>query len=173
METLRKQAGIEVEQTSQQLDRAEEEVLDCLTAESPDQRIRGLDLLAKMGAGDLFNWCTMYLADESKEVVISALQTMSDCVDGDAEVIVPYADAADKQIRAAAIAALAKHSGMDAHRWVEHGLRDSEAYVRLQTAVLLPQLDSTEHRNLFELALRDRNPEVKKLAQKAINGIGG
>ena len=38
--------------------------------------------------------------------------------------------------------------------------------MRLEIVALLPQLDPIEHRDLFELAHYDPNPEIKRLAQK-------
>jgi HEAT repeat protein len=108
----------------------------------------------------------MLFDDESKEVVIAALRTMLRCDAGSPEAILPLAASEDKCIRAAAIAALTKHSCQDAPRWFERGLKDREACVRLETAALLPQLEPNEHRDLFELALYDPNPEVARIAQK-------
>jgi HEAT repeat protein len=88
----------------------------------------------------------MLFDDESKEVVIAALRTMLRCDAGSPEAILPLAASEDKCIRAAAIAALTKHSCQD--------------------APLLPQLEPNEHRDLFELALYDPNPEVARIAQK-------
>ena len=112
------------------------------------------------------------LSDESVEVRIAALQTIVYCDDGDPEVILPFTESQNKRIRASAIAALAKHSIEDAPRWFERGLKDREACVRLETAALLPTLDATEHREIFEIALYDPNPAVKRLAEKLTTGKG-
>lgn len=143
-----------------------EEALDCLVAPTPKRRLRGLKLLAEIESANLFNSCTMLLDDESKEVVIAALRTMFRCDAGPPKAILPLAASEDKRIRAAAIAAPTKYSCQDAPRWFERGLKDREACVRLETAALLPQLDPNEHRDLFELALYDPNPEVTRIAQK-------
>jgi HEAT repeat protein len=112
------------------------------------------------------------LSDESVEVRIAALQTIVHCDDGDPEVILSFTESQNKRIRASAIAALAKHSAEDAPRWFERGLKDGEACVRLETAALLPTLDATKHREIFELALYDPNPAVKNLAEKLTTGKG-
>ena len=151
---------------SELVDSQEENALDDLAAAKPNRRIRGLKRLARLGNEDLYDWCTLSLSDESLEVRIAALQTIARCEDGDPEAILPFAESQDKRVRAAAIAALAKHSVEDAPRWFERGLKDREACVRLETASVLPTLDVTEHRRIFELALYDPNPEVKRLAQK-------
>ena len=159
-------AEIETTPQSEPVNPREENALDDLAAAKPQRRIRGLKRLARLGNEDLYDWCTLLLADESLDVRIAALRMIAHCDDGDPEVILPFAESQDKRIRAAAIAALAKHSIEDAHRWFERGLKDREACVRLETAALLPTLDVTQHRGIFELALYDPNPEIKRLAEK-------
>ena len=159
-------AEIETAPPSEQIDSPEENALDDLTAAKPQRRIRGLKRLARLGNEDLYDWCTLLLADESLDVCIAALQMIGHCDDGDPEIMLPFAESENKRVRAAAIAALAKHSIEDTPRWFERGLKDREACVRLETAALLPTLDVTQHRRLFELALYDPNPEIKRLAEK-------
>jgi hypothetical protein len=154
------------------IDPREEEAFDCLAASTPKQRIRGLRLLAELGDADLFDWCAMFLNDESADVIVAALETTLRCDDGDPEVILPFAESEDKRIRAAAIAALAKHSDEDAPHWFERGLKDREVCVRIQTAVLLQQLNPTEHQVVFELARYDPNPQIRHLAMKLTEGKG-
>ena len=156
----------ETEPSSEPVNSREENALDDLAAAKPQRRIRGLKQLARLGNEDLYDWCTLLLSDESSDVRIAALQTLAHCDDGDPAVILPFAESENKRIRAAAIAALAKHSVEDASRWFEQGLKDREACVRLETAALLPTLDVTQHREIFELALYDPNPEIKRLAEK-------
>ena len=163
---------IETAPPSEPVDSQEENALDDLAAAKPQRRIRGIKRLARLGNEDLYDWCTLLLSDESLEVRIAALQAVSRCDDGDPEVILPFAESQDKRVRAAAIAALAKHSVEDAPRWFERGLKDREACVRLETASVLSTLDVTEHRRIFELALYDPNPEVKRLAQKVTTKKG-
>jgi HEAT repeat protein len=114
----------------------------------------------------------MYLEDESTEVRVAALRTMIRCDEGDPEVIEPLADSADKRLRAAAIAALARHGGEDGAYWFAQGLKDPDACVRLETASLLTHLDPGEEREIFELALYDPNPQVSRVAQKLSAGKG-
>ena len=142
-------AEFETEPPSEQVDPGEENALENLADAKPKRRIRGLKLLAQFGSEDLYDWCTLLLSDESLEVRIAALQTIAHCDDGDPEVILPFVESQNKRIRAAAIAALAKHSVEDAPCWFERGLKDREACVRLETAALLPTLDATEHRGDF------------------------
>ena len=162
----------ETEPPSEQADPREENALENLAGAKPQRRIRGLKLLAQLEHEDLYEWCTLLLSDESLEVRIAALQTIIHCDDRDPEVILPFTESQNKRIRAAAIAALAKHSVEDAPRWFERGLKDREACVRLETASLLPTLDATKHREIFELALYDPNPTVKRLAEKLTTGKG-
>ena len=164
--------GFEIEPSSEPVDSREENALDALTHAKPKRRIRGLELLAQLEHEDLYDWCTLLLLDESAEVRIAALQTIVQCDDGDPEAIQPFAESENKRIRAAAIAALAKHSAEDAPRWFERGLKDREACVRLETASLLPTLDVSQHRRIFELALYDPNPSIKHLAEKLTAGKG-
>ena len=163
---------IETAPPSEPVDSREENALDDLAAAKPQRRIRGLKRLARLGNEDLYDWCTLLLSDESLEVRIAALQTIARCEDGDPAAILPFAESQDKRVRAAAIAALAKHSVEDAPRWFERGLKDREACVRLETAAMLPTLDALEHDEIFELALYDPNPEVKRLAQKVTTKKG-
>ena len=156
----------ETESSPEPVNLREENALDDLAAAKPQRRIRGLKQLARLDNEDLYDWCTLLLSDESLEVRIAALQTIARCNDGDPETILPFAESQDKRIRAAAIAVLAKHSIEDAPRWFERGLKDREACVRLETAALLPTLDVTQHRGIFEIALYDPNPEIKRLAEK-------
>ena len=167
-----KTVELELETPPEEIDPREEEAFDRLAAETPQRRIRGLKLLAELGDADLFDWCMMFINDESTDVVVAALQTALRCDVGHSEVLEPLAEFEDKRVRAAAIAALAKHSGDDAPHWFERGLKDREACVRLETVVILSQLDPTEHRDVFELARYDPNPEVKRLAQKITDGKG-
>ena len=162
----------ETEPLLEPVDSREENALDALADAKPQRRIRGLKLLTQLEHEDLYEWCTLLLLDESVEVRIAALQTIVHCDDGDPEVILPFAESQNKRIRASAIAALAKHSSEDAPRWFERGLKDREACVRLETAALLPTLDATEHREIFEIALYDPNPVVKRLAEKLTTGKG-
>lgn len=169
---------VEADFHSEEVDKQEEEVLNCLASENPKQRSRGLKLLLKMEVPDLFDWCVAFLEDESKEVQVVALQTMFHCdqvnkVEAKAvKVVIPFAASEDKRLRAAAIAVLAKHSDEDTVQWFERGLKDNEACVRLETAALLSELDPTKHRDLFELALYDPNPQVKHMARKLTVGKG-
>ncbi|MYE88862.1 hypothetical protein F4X33_07715 [Candidatus Poribacteria bacterium] len=162
----------ETEPSLEPVDPREENALDALADVKPKRRIRGLELLAQLEHEDLYEWCTLLLSDESVEVRIVALQTIIYCNDGDPEVLMPFVESQNKRIRAAAIAALAKHSTEDASHWFEQGLKDREACVRLETAALLPTLDVIEHREIFELALYDPNPAIKNLAEKLTIGKG-
>jgi hypothetical protein len=154
------------------IDPREVEALDALAAANPRRRARGLVLLADLADPDLFEWCAMSLEDEATEVRIAALRTMLRCEEGDPAVIAPLADAADKRLRAAAFAALARHGGEDGAYWFEQGLKDPDACVRLETAAMLVHLDPAGHRDLFELALYDPNPQVARVAQKLTTGKG-
>jgi hypothetical protein len=144
----------------------EEEAFLCLMSDDPQQRVRGLKLLAESKVNDLFDWCALYLADASRDVMLTALQTMLLCKSVDPEVIEPYSTSSDKQIRAAAIAALAEHTVDKTVQWFEVGLSDPEACVRLEVAALLSHLDPLQHQKIFELAYRDSNPEIRRLAHQ-------
>jgi hypothetical protein len=153
-------------------DTREQEALDLLDDGNPKRRIRGLALLARIEDPDLFDWCLMYLGDQSVDVRIAALDTMCGCEHGDPEAIVPLAGSGNKRIRAAAVAVLARHSGKYAPLWLEYGLTDPSACVRLKTASLLERLDTAEHRKVFELALHDPNPTIARSARKLTAGKG-
>lgn len=168
-------ASIEVEVDADSLpqaDRREEEALELLQDDRPARRARGLAVLAELDDADLFDWCAMYLDDDSTEVRLAALRLMLRCPEGDPETAAALADSRDRRIRAAAIAVLARHSGHDAPRWFERGLKDPSPGVRLKTAALLGQLDPRRHRAIFELALYDPNPQVVRLARKLTAGKG-
>ena len=175
LRVLRRIGGVEVEVAPPEADAdpREEEALDCLTDPKPRRRVRGLSLLGAVAEPDeLSDWCTMFLDDESVNVRVAALQAMLVCDDAEPDVIEPLARSDNKRVRAAAIAALAKHAGPDAPRWFERGLKDPCACVRLATARQLPALDPTAHRALFELALYDPNPQVARTARKLCAGKG-
>jgi len=163
---------VQIEAPAEPRDAREDEALDCLVAAKPDRRIRGLAILAEMEDPDLFDWCAMFLDDESADVTVAALRTMLRCEEADSEVIVPLARSEDERIRAAATAALAKHAGKDAPHWLERGLKDPEACVRVETAALLSEIDPAEHRTICELALHDPDPEIRRRARKLTVGKG-
>lgn len=153
-------------------DPREIEAIDLLEDARPRRRARGLALLAELGEADLFEWCTMYLDDESVAVRLAALRAMARCDDGEPGVLLPLAESSDKRLRAAAIAALTRHAGRDAPRWFERGLKDPSACVRRETAAMLGELDPAQHRRIFDLARHDPNPEVARLARKLTAGKG-
>ncbi|MHC4983766.1 MAG: hypothetical protein ACYTF6_11465 [Planctomycetota bacterium] len=160
------QIELAVEAPLPSIDPLEAEALECLESNRPARRARGLKLLARLKDPDLFDWCAMYLEGEAAEVCVSALRGMRQCLPDDPSIIVPYTESDDRRIRAAAIAALAKHGGKDALFWYERGLKDPEPCVRIETAKVLKHLDPKEHRKIFELARHDPNPEIAKLARK-------
>ena len=136
------------------------------------RRVRGLSLLAEIEEPDLFDWCAMLLDDEAVSVRLAALRTMLLCEDGDPEVIAPLAGSGERRVRAAAIAALARHSGEDAGRWVARGLKDPCPCVRVAASMELARVDPTGHHGLFELALYDHNREVARRARRRVRGKG-
>jgi hypothetical protein len=163
---------VRVEAPEEKADPREDEALDCLTSERPARRVRGLGLLAQIGDPDLFDWCAMFLEDDSAEVTATALRTMLSCEEADPEVIAPFAESGDRRVRAAATAALAKHGGEEAARWLERGLKDPESCVRMEATAVLSELDPVEHREIFELALYDPNPEIRRRARRLTAGRG-
>ena len=154
-------------------DTREDQALDLLEASKPKQRIRGLQLLVKLEDPDLLDWCTMLLDDDSVDVRQVALRTITHrCEDADTELLEPFAASADLRIRGAATAALARHAGDASKRWFRVGLTDPSPSVRTEMITLLPLLDPTENRELFELALYDPNPQVQQCAVRATKGKG-
>lgn len=170
----RKMGEIEmrVEPPAPPADPREDEALELLEDAGARRRIRGLQLLAKIQDADLFDWCAMFLADESAEVRLAALRALRQCEPDDAEIILPFAESRNQRIRAAAIAALVRHAGADGPRWLERGLRDPSPCVRLEAAGMLRGLDPAENREVFELALYDPNPNVARRARKLVGGKG-
>ena len=153
-------------------DAREQQALECLEADKPRRRVRGLELLAEIDDPDLSDWCTMFLDDPAPAVRVAALRRLLDCAEVNTGAIAPLASSADGNVRAAAIAALARHGGAEAAGWFERGLKDPSACVRLATARQLEHLDATRHRAIFELALYDSNPTVVRLARKLAAGKG-
>ena len=149
-------------------DPREDEAFGLLDAPDPAERVRGIKLLATIHEPDLFDWCAMYLDDEAADVQATALHTMSRCPDGAPEVIEPFAASEDRDVRAAAIAALARHAGDDAPRWIERGLRDPEPCVRVEAVRFLAGLDPYTHRSIFHLAKQDPNPDIAERAEKLL-----
>ena len=157
---------LKIDEQALQPDPREDEALECLDADGARQRVRGLKLLAKLRDPDLFEWCVLCLGDEAPTVRLAALETMLRCDDGSPEGIEPLAASPNKRLRAAALAALARHGGDDAPRWFRRALKDPSPCVRVAAARQLDQLDPTEHRDIFELALYDPNPDVARTARK-------
>ncbi len=153
-------------------DPREDEALDCLVSEKPERRARGLGLLAELGDPDLFEWCAMFLSDESTEVTVAVLHTVLCCEDADLDLLAPFAESDNKLIRGAATAALAKHAGEKAAHWLERGLKDPESCVRMEAAALLSEVDPVAHRSIFHLALSDPNPVVVRRAHRHAAGKG-
>ena len=154
----------------EEIDAREEEALDCLVAQNPKRRIQGLKLLTELKEPELFDWCLMFLDDESIDVRVATLRTMLHCDEVDTEIILPLTDSEEKRLRAAAIAVFAKHAGEDAPRWFERAFKDESDCVRLETALLLPQLDITANQHIFEFALWDPNPRINQIARKLTAG---
>jgi len=157
------------------LPRAEEtprgtEALTLLDDIEPTARARGLAMLAEVGDPDLFDWCAMFLDDDAPSVRLAALEAMQDCTDVVTEVIEPLAASDERRIRAAAVGALAKHAGESAHEWIKRGLGDPEPSVRVAAARHLDGLDPRRHRDIFERASHDPNPDIAAKARRLITG---
>jgi hypothetical protein len=150
----------------------EAEALELLESPGAKARARGLAVLADLGDPDLFEWCAMYLDDESVDVRLAALRAMLQCDDIDPGLLAGPAGSADNRIRGAAIAALARHEGPVAADWFERGLKDPSPCVRLATAAVLSHLDPAANRRVFQIALYDPNPQVCHLAEKLVAGKG-
>jgi len=163
---------VEVDRRRPRRDPRSAEALELLADERAKRRIRGIKLLAQIQPPDLFDWCTMLLGDEAVSVRLAALEALRDCPDVHLDVIEPLASSDNKRIRAAAIAALAKHGAHEAPRWFERGLKDPSPCVRVAAARQLPRLDPAEHHEIFELALHDPNPDVVRAARKIATGQG-
>jgi len=156
----------EVDPPACEPDPREAEAIDCLDDPRAAQRIRGLSLLAEIRDPALFDWCAMCTDDEAVTVQIAAFRTMLECEDGVTEPIAPFAASEDRRVRAVAIAALARHAGNDASRWIKRGLEDPEICVRVAAVRFLGQLDPRRQRSIFELAKNDPSPEVCGRARK-------
>ena len=159
-------------QTGPRRDPRVAKALALLTDPRARPRVRGLTLLARLGEPDLFDWCVMFLGDESVEVRLAALRGLLSCEDGHAEIVQPLAHSDNKRIRAAAIAALAHLAGDQAPRWFRRGLKDPCPCVRIATARLLDSLDPAGHEAIFSLALADPNPDVVRAARRRLAATG-
>ncbi|MDP6354742.1 MAG: hypothetical protein QF473_06565 [Planctomycetota bacterium] len=151
-------------------DPREAEALDYLEGADPEERVRGLKLLAEIHDPDLFDWCTMFIDDEAEPVQIAALRIMFQCKDVQPDLIEPYAVCEQRRVRAAAIAVLARHAGQGAPRWVKRGLKDPEICVRVEAARFLRELDPHDHRAIFELARNDPHTDVARRANDLLPG---
>ena len=139
-------------------------------SEKPNRRARGLAMLEKLGTPDLQEWCLMMLEDEAAPVRVAALNILNRCGDTAVEMIAPLAEAEDKQVRAAAVSVLSRHSGEGCHAWFRAGLTDPEAHVRLTVARQLGDLEPSSSEDLFLLALSDSNPKIVEMAEKLTAG---
>lgn len=152
--------------------RKEDKALEDLESPKAERRARGLRRLARIGEPDLFEWCTMFLGDEAREVRIAALRAMLDCETAETNVVMPLVEDDDKRVRAAAIAVVGKHADDDRSKWIEFGLRDPAPCVRIAAASVLEAVEPAENRSVFELALYDANPAVRRAARKVAAGKG-
>ena len=142
------------------------EAVELLSEPRVKARIRGLERLADAEDPNLFDWCVMFLDDEAITGRLAALVALLRCVDAHPVVVEPLAASDNKRLRAAAVAALARHGGDAAPDWFRRGLKDPCACVRIATARQLAQLDPAGHQGIFELALHDPNPDVVRAARK-------
>ena len=163
---------VEVDADAVEADPREDEAVECLGDRRAGRRARGLRLLARIRAPNLFDWCVMFLDDTATGVRLAALEAMLECQDAHPEVIEPLAQSGNRRIRAAAIAALACHGGQKAPRWFARGLKDPSPCVRVATARQLGRLDPAVHQSIFKLALYDTNPDVARAARKLTQGKG-
>jgi hypothetical protein len=156
------------------VDPHETEALECLLSPKPERRAKGLKMLSDMANIDLFEWCAMYMDDESVDVVVAALRAIPKAQDADVGPILPLADSVDQRIRAAAIAALAAVSGEGAVGWLELGLKDPSVCVRTETCTRLADFDAADTRfhTAFELALYDPHGEIRQRAERLVSGKG-
>jgi hypothetical protein len=150
----------------------EARALELLVHDRPGRRAEGLRILAEIADPDLADWCAVCLEDESAEVRVAALGTMLECDEVDTALVEFLAECEERNVRAGALAVLAKHSGRSAARWFRRGLEDPETCVRLAVARMLPELDAARHRRVFELALHDPNPDVARRAWSLTAGKG-
>jgi len=151
-------AGFEVKEPKRYPDPREVEAFRCLEHPQPDERARGLSLLADLEEPDLFDWCAMFLGDEVESIQLAALYGMRRCTDIIPDAIEPYANAEERKIRAAAVYLLAKHS--DDAAWVRKGLTDPEVNVRAEASRFLNRLSLRKDRKLLILASHDPNPHI-------------
>jgi HEAT repeat protein len=141
--------------------------MQLLEDDDPAKRAHGISLLVQIRDPDLFQWCAMFLEDEARDVQVAALQALLHCDDADVSLVEPLARSRDKQVRAAAVAALLALSGEASAEWFRFGLTDGEPCVRLETASHLARLDRKTHADIFALALNDPNPVVARHAHSA------
>jgi hypothetical protein len=149
----------------------EDQALEELFSEKPRQRTRGLQKLARLQAPDLFDCCTMCLEDDILNVQVVALRVLQQCDVIDEDRVKPFTEAHDRRLRGAAIAALAVHAE-DRAEWLRRGLTDPSVAVRREVAGLLPAMDAAEQRPAFDLARHDPNPDIRRLAERLVQGKG-
>ena len=143
-----------------------DEVEEALASDSARRRLRGLRRLSRAGDPDLVDWCALMLGDDDHTVRRTALELIGGSADGDAHLLLPYAQCSHKGLRAAAVAGLAHLGGDDAADWCMRGLRDPDDAVRVAAARELAGFDPQRDRGLFELALYDPNPQVVETARR-------
>jgi len=177
--TLNAQRIVPVSESTEDWDEEEDDepgidetfILDALMSRRPERRVKGLEMLAASEEPELFEWCAMFLDDESTQVRVAAILTARQSEDPEAEMLSEWVDDSDKRVRAAAIGFMTRH-GEDRDEWFRMGLTDPETHVRVETARFLDELDPGVHRKLFELALYDPNPKVAEVARKRTSGKG-
>jgi hypothetical protein len=150
----------------------EARIIECLESAKPRRRVRGLEILREREDSDLFDWCMMFMNDPAPQVRVASARLMATCPYIDPEILIPLVDSKDRLLRAAAVGTLASHLGKDEPEWLDLGLRDPAAHVRLAAAEQLRVLDRVKHRAIFDLALNDPNPKVEQLARKVLHPQG-
>jgi len=147
-------------------DPREAEAFQCLEDTRPEERARGLSLLADINEPDLFEWCAMHIDDGHAVVRVAALHAMRRCADIIPDVVEPLVDAEERDIRAGAIAVMLKHTGDDARDWIRRGLADPEVCVRVEAARALNRLHPRKDREILVLASHDPNSAIAGKARK-------
>ena len=146
----------DLEQSESTADEFIDEADEALAFANPRRRLRALQRLSRADDPDLVDWCALMLGDEDRMVRRKALELIGRSEDGDPHLLLPFAQCSYKELRAAAVAGLARLGGTQAADWCARGLRDTDDAVRLAVARELENYDPRRHRGLFELALYGR-----------------
>lgn len=140
-----------------------------LESDVPSVRCRGVERLTEAGIGVLNPFVVEHLHEEPDPLVRAAIVALLGRTGGEAEALVVEAARrdADPRVRVAAVEVLARRGALD---WLR-AVRDEAPAVRRRVLALLPR--TVESLDVLDVALRDDDPTVRRVAALALSSRSG